>query len=531
MVEVRAYSKIDEASRIFADPVSLSQILLKQEIIVLNKRVRLGDAIEILSKHGVEKAKENKSIYATIKESSGKWDFRILLYGSTMIACIFEPREGSSMIGGLAFNHLLKDLYPSNPPVRLNIGSLSFEHLPEALRIHVEESVKEKASAAPPHIWLNKMLYDIYIDRILTDKGAYMYVLHGKDSLGREYAVKIPREKTIDGKPLAVGTSSQGMTEVLRGIINSLEVAESTKESIGKSLVGKGYPQVLADQLVAYRKYILKPKAMIILRDYYSMEEYVTIPPIILEEYAGLGDLDGKIKKKPLTTHELAFLGLRLAGALALIHANHYVHMDIKPQNILLKEDYSEPYEYSPLIGDFVGLPHMFDTFIELKKSTPEYADPIALIKGRTSYYYDVYSLGVTLYYAATGSKLNNRILLNLLVLKYIYGATVPLRIFLVEHPDLVQKARRLEELFKKYNSGRKIPVETLISQVLSVIEEDDRKELSVLRRKVKGELARIIEKTLTLNEAERYPDAIAFWQGYLNTVERMGYTNLVPQR
>ncbi len=529
MVELNAYSKIDDASREFVDPVNLSYILLNQEMLATNKRLRLGEAIDFIKKVSVEESKKGRAVYVVIKDMRSEWSIRLLVNSTTVIAIIYEPKKGSQMIGGLAYNLLVKELYPKNTMVRLNAGSISHENLPEALKTHVEESIREKVSAKPPHIWLNKVLYDIYIDRILTDKGAYMYVLHGKDSFGREYAVKIPREKTIDGKPLAVGSRTHGLTEVLRGILNSLEVAESTKESIRKSLVSKGYDEMLADKLVHYRKYILKPKAVIILRDHYTEEEYVSMPPMVLEEYAGMGDLDTRIKKKPLSAHELAFLGLRLTGALALIHVNHYLHMDIKPQNILLVEDISEPYEYLPLLADFVGLPHLFDSITELKKSTPEYADPIALIRGRTSYNYDVYSMGITLFYAATGRKLMNRILVNLLILKYIYGATVPLRVFLVENPKLVQKARRLEELFKRYNSGRKMAIEAFISQVLSMIEDDDREETKIIRKRTSPKLAAVIEKATTLNETERYPDGIAFWMDFLKAVRDLGYTNLIP--
>ncbi len=531
MAVFRAYSKIDDASKDFSDPVTLSSILLRQEMIAVNKRGKLNTVLDMLKKHGVEMAKKNKVVYAVIKEASSKWSVRLLLNGTIIVAIILESKKGSPLLGGLAYNQLFKEIYPENPMTRYNLGAVAYNDLPESFRIHIEESLREKAAEKPPHIWLNKVIYDIYIDKIITDKGAYMYVLHGRDSLGREYAVKIPREKTIDGKPLAVGESNQGLMEVLRGIMNCLEVASSTKESLRKSLIAKGYDAILADQLLYYRKYILRPRAIIILRDKFSEEEYRSIPPLILEDYASLGDLDTKIKKRTLSVHELAFLGLRLAGAIALIHANHYIHMDIKPQNILLIEDLSEPYDYAPLLGDFIGLPHMFDSIIELKKSTPEYADPIALLRGKTSYNYDVYSLGITLYYAVMGKKLLNRILVNLLILKYIYGATVPLRVFLVENPHLVQKARRLEELFKNYNSGRKTPLEAFIQEILSIIEDDDREEVKALDKKIPRQLYSIILKTLTFNEVERYPDGIAFWQDYLDAVKKLGYTNLIPHK
>ncbi len=531
MVEFKAYSKIDKASRDFADPVVLSTILLNQSMIAVNKKGKLAETLEVLKKYGVEHSKKNRVVYVVLKDLKNEWNIRILLNGIIIIALIIERSKASPILGGLAYTHLFKELYPENPIIRYNIGYISYDKLPETFRTYIEESLREKAAEKPPYIWLNKVIYDIYIDRIITDKGAYMYVLHGKDSLGREYAVKIPRERTIDGKPLAVGENTQGLMEVLRGIMNCLEVASSTKESLRKSLIARGYDALLADTLLYYRKYILRPRAIVILRDRFSEDEYRSIPPLILEDYATMGDLDTKIRKRTLSVHEAVFLGLRVAGAVALIHANHYVHMDIKPQNILLIEDLSEPYDYAPLLGDFIGLPHMFDSIIELKKSTPEYADPIALLRGKTSYNYDVYSVGVTLYYALMGKKLTNRILVNLLILKYIYGATVPLRVYLVENPQLVNKARRLEKIFKEYNSGRKKTLEVLIQEILSVIEDDDREEVKSLAKKIPTPLYEIITKTLTFNEVDRYPDGIAFWQDYLGIAKKLGYTNLIPHK
>jgi serine/threonine protein kinase len=479
VVDFKPYLKIDEASKEFIDPVVLSYVLLRQKVIAVNKREKLLDCLNYLKNKSVEYLKNNSVVYVVIKSIDSKWVFRIIFAGIHVISIVYETKDGMQLIGGLAFNALVKEIYPQNPPVKYNVGVITIDNLPEPLRKHVEESLAEKVKNNPPYIWINKILYDIYIEKVITDKGAYMYVLLGKDKFNRKYAVKIPREKTVDGKPLAVSSNSNALNEVLKGIINSLEVYSTTRDALRKGLISRGYEEYYAEQLIYYRKYILRPRAIIMLRTVYTEDEYVESPPMILEDYANMGDLDSKIKKKTFNQRELAFIALRLAGALALIHVNHFIHMDVKPQNILLIEDDTEPYGYAPLLGDFVGLPHMFDTVIELKKSTPEYADPIALIRGRASYNYDVYSMGITLYYAATGKKPRGRILLNLLTLKNIYGTPVPLRVFLIENPDLVQYSRRMEALFREYNNKKhKIPVESFIMQLLSIIEDYDKEQL-----------------------------------------------------
>lgn len=530
MVDFKPFTKIDEASREFIDPVVLSYILLKQKVLIVNKRDKLLNCLKYLKNKSVESLKQNSVLYVVIKSADTKWTIRSIFAGTLIISIVYETRDGMQLIGGLAYNTLSKEIYPQNPIIRYNVGLVSIDNLPDTIKAYVEESVREKVEAKPPHVWLNKILYDIYIEKLITDKGAYMYVLLGRDKFEHKYAVKIPREKTVDGKPLAVSTNNNALNEVLKGIINSLEVYSVTRDALRKGLVSKGYDEYYAEQLIYYRKYILKPKAIIMLRTTYTEDEYVESPPMILEDYANLGDLDTKIRKRPLNQRELSFIAIRLAGALALIHINHFIHMDIKPQNILLIEDEKEPYGYAPLLSDFVGLPHMFDSVIELKKSTPEYADPIALVRGRASYNYDVYSLGITLFYASTGKKLKSRVLLNLLTLKNIYGTPVPLRVFLIENPELVQYARRMESLYREYSSKkRKIPIETFITQLLTIIEDYDKEQLKMIDKKLPRKLAGIIKRSITLNETDRYQDSVAMWIDLLNTIKELGYTNLIP--
>ncbi|ADI31390.1 protein kinase domain-containing protein [Staphylothermus hellenicus] len=530
MVEFKPFTKIDKASKEFIDPVVLSYVMLKQKIIAVNKRAKLVNCLNHLKNKSVEVLKQNSILYVVMKSIGSKWTIRSIIAGTLIIAMVYETKDGVQLIGGLAYNTLSKEIYPKNPVVKYSVGVIPIDALPDNIKVYIEESLREKREEKPPYIWVNKVLYDLYIEKILTDKGAYMYVLLGRDKFEHRYAVKIPREKTVDGKPLAVNTNTNALNEVLKGIINSLEVYSATRDSIRKGLASKGYDEYYADQLILYRKYILRPRAIIMLRTSFSDEEYLESPPIILEDYANLGDLDTKIKSKPLDQRELAFLAVRLAGALALVHINHFIHMDIKPQNILLIEDGAEPYGYAPLLGDFVGLPHVFDSIIELKKSTPEYADPIALVRGRASYNYDVYSLGITLFYAATGKKLKSRILLNLLTLKNIYGTPVPLRVFLVENPELVQYARKLEALYHEYNSKKhKMPVETFVTQLLSIIEDYDREQIKIIDKALPSRLANIIKKSIILNETDRYQDSVSIWLDLLNSIKELGYTNLIP--
>ena len=530
VVSLRPYTQIDEASKIFMDPVVLSRILLHQKIIIANKREKLVNALRSIIEKSTEAVKNNSILYTVIKSIEKSWVFRAVLAGKIVVSIIYEEGTGHQEGGGIAYNRLVKEVYPNNPMIRYSIGTLLIDDLPDPLKDHIHKSISEKLKDKPPHIWLNKLVYDIYLEKIITDKGSYMYVLLGRDKFEHRYAIKIPREKSVDGKPLAVGSTGNALSELLSGLLNSLEISVLTKDDIKKLLTLEGYDSSLAEQLIHYRKYILRPRAIIMLRDTYSQEEYVEAPPMIIEEYANLGDLDTKIRKKPLNNRELLFVALRIAGALALTHLSHLVHMDVKPQNILLREDEKEPYGYAPLLSDYVGLQHLYDHLVELKKSTPEYADPISLIRGKTSYSYDVYSLGTTLYYAATGRKLYSRILVNLMTMKYIYGSPVPLRVFLLDNPELVQYAKKMELMYKEYISKKKtINTTIFIEQILKLIEDYDRKQLEELKKTINTRIAKVIMKSLSLDENTRYRSAVDFWKDLVRVTRELGYTNLLP--
>ncbi|GEM_PF-742413 len=523
------YSGVDEVSRVFSDPIVFSNIILRERNTVLARK-RYREVFEQLIIYSMNALRKESIAYAKLTEHTGKWTLRIISYGEFLLACILEHKEyRTPLIGQAATDYILRSFISENPMVKLRASEIPISMLPDQVKIHIEKCIEEKGKNRPPYCWIGRTVYSIKIERLITDKGAYMYVLEGHDVFGRKYAIKVPRERSSDGKPLAIGGSIDSLMDIMRGIMNSLEVALSTRETIREALVSRGYREELADYLLVYREYILRPKAIVLLRDIYSGEEYTEIPPIIIEDYADKGDLETRIRNRRLDSRELAYISIRMAGALSLTHINKYIHMDIKPQNILLISSDKEPYGYKPVLTDYVGIPHVLEKTTELKKATPEYADPIALLRGSVTFSYDLYSLGSTLYYAFTGRKIGTRLLLNLIILKRYYGLPAPLKVFLVDNPDLVPLAHKLESLFNQYSSMYRKPSMTeFISVINNYIRDIDRRYLDQLR-KLPERLYSIILRLLELDEEHRYPDAVAFWIDLVKALKEIGYTNLIP--
>ena len=121
----------------------------------------------------------------------------------------------------------------------------------------------------------------------------------------------------------------------------------------------------------------------------------------IVMEYVSGGDLRGLIDRRgTLPEPMLARLGADVAEALAHAHERGIVHRDVKPQNVLLDE------RGNPKLSDF-GIARALDTTQESRAGsylgTAAYSSPEQLQGHRVTPKSDIYSLGATLYHAATG--------------------------------------------------------------------------------------------------------------------------------
>lgn len=121
----------------------------------------------------------------------------------------------------------------------------------------------------------------------------------------------------------------------------------------------------------------------------------------IVMEYVPGGDLKDLVQTHgALPGARLAAIGESVAGGLAHAHERGIVHRDIKPHNILMDE------KGHPRLTDF-GIARALDssqaTVTGTYLGTASYSSPEQLKGEKVTPKSDVYSLGVTLYEAATG--------------------------------------------------------------------------------------------------------------------------------
>ncbi|MEM1555052.1 MAG: hypothetical protein QXM54_00735, partial [Desulfurococcaceae archaeon] len=177
---MKKWSRIDEISGIFRDPLILSQILLKQETIIASKKSSFHEFSKNLLENSIMNAKDKKLTYFTSKSIDEKLLIRGLTFGNTIVALVLEDtRSGSEYLGSAAYDNLVREIYVQNPVFRFSLGRVDFSILPSDLKNLVMKEVVETKLNEIPEVWIGRYIYDIHIDQMISDKGAYMYVFLG----------------------------------------------------------------------------------------------------------------------------------------------------------------------------------------------------------------------------------------------------------------------------------------------------------------------------------------------------------------
>ena len=126
-------------------------------------------------------------------------------------------------------------------------------------------------------------------------------------------------------------------------------------------------------------------------------------PYIVMEFIAGRS-LKDRLDETPLPAGEVAAIGAAIARALHDLHAQHVVHLDVKPSNVIIREtgeaaliDYglSRHDQLPDLLAEEVSGPIGTGAYISPEQVQGERGDPRS----------DLFALGVILYFLATGER------------------------------------------------------------------------------------------------------------------------------
>jgi serine/threonine protein kinase len=198
------------------------------------------------------------------------------------------------------------------------------------------------------------------------------------------------------------------LSEIGRGGMGIVYLAEDT--SLERDVALKVLPPRLLTDGTFVARFKAEAKAVAALAHpnivHVNAFEVVDDSPVIEMEYIAGGSLARMLQEEFVTAPTVVRYAAETAGALAYCSGLDVLHRDIKPSNILI-----DSFDHAR-IADF-GLAEVLSESARVSLSesnasvfmgTPLYAPPEAWDTGEHSHAWDVYSLGVVLYEALTGT-------------------------------------------------------------------------------------------------------------------------------
>ncbi len=129
--------------------------------------------------------------------------------------------------------------------------------------------------------------------------------------------------------------------------------------------------------------------------------DFAVLPYLVMERLPGKS-LDSRVKDAPLAPEQVAWMGGKIATALGDLHRRHVIHFDLKPANIMFRD------EGPAVLLDFGlarhdELPDLLAEESDLPIGTAAYIAPEQVLGIRTDPRSDIFALGCILYEMTTG--------------------------------------------------------------------------------------------------------------------------------
>jgi eukaryotic-like serine/threonine-protein kinase len=126
-------------------------------------------------------------------------------------------------------------------------------------------------------------------------------------------------------------------------------------------------------------------------------------PYIVMEYIAGLS-CKSLLAKTPLPPGDVADIGAKIAFALHDLHRQHVIHLDLKPSNVILR-DQGEAVLIDFGLSRHDQLPDLVAEEFDDPVGTGPYVAPEQVLRDRGDPRSDIFALGVILYFLATGER------------------------------------------------------------------------------------------------------------------------------
>jgi eukaryotic-like serine/threonine-protein kinase len=125
--------------------------------------------------------------------------------------------------------------------------------------------------------------------------------------------------------------------------------------------------------------------------------------PYVVMEFVPGRSLKGMLRDTPLPSGEVAAIGAKIAYALHDLHRQHVIHLDLKPSNVILRDGAAVLIDFGLSRHD--QLPDLIAEEFGGAVGTGAFVAPEQVLGDRSDPRSDIFSLGVILYFLATGER------------------------------------------------------------------------------------------------------------------------------
>jgi eukaryotic-like serine/threonine-protein kinase len=221
----------------------------------------------------------------------------------------------------------------------------------------------------------------------------------------------------------------------------------------------------------------------------YGIGDFASQPYLVMERIGG-ESLLARFKQAPLPLDEVVDLGARIALALASLHQQDVIHLDLKPSNIMLRPS-GEAVFIDFGLSRHLRLPDLLAEEFRIPMGTAPYIAPEQVLKLREEPRSDVFALGVLLYALATGERpFGNPKHKTKALIRRLYETPRPPRSLRKDMPGFLQEIilRCLEvKPEQRYPTARQLAFDLRHPEHVTLTERSTRKPVSRLRNFLAG--------------------------------------------
>ena len=131
--------------------------------------------------------------------------------------------------------------------------------------------------------------------------------------------------------------------------------------------------------------------------------DFTAQPYIVMELIRG-DSLRPRLEKAPLDPEEVTRIGALIASALHALHRQHVIHLDLKPSNVMIREN-GEAVLIDFGFSRHDRLPDLLAEQFRLPMGTAPYISPEQVLRIRNDPRSDLFALGAILYHLITGER------------------------------------------------------------------------------------------------------------------------------